>query len=160
MGSLRLTVCAGLLVAGAFAPALDTNGAAGPADRLEDTGHSRVATTTSAPTDDKSVGGRSRTGSGTGDAVGRSPGADDPSTGDPSADGSAAGDSGVVPAPATPTPPASASASASAQAVPKTPGTAHAVTGLVLAAAAAVAVVLLPRALGRDRARRTHRGTD
>ncbi|GAB1329448.1 hypothetical protein [Streptomyces sennicomposti] len=155
MGSLRLTVCSGLLVAGAFAPALDTT-AAGPADRLEDAGHSRVAMTTSAPTDDKSVGGRSWTGSGTGDATGRNPSADDPTTGDPSADGSAAGDSGVVPAPATPTP----SASASAQAVPKTPGTAHAVTGLVLAAAAAVAVVLLPRALGRDRARRTHRGTD
>ncbi|MFS4109098.1 hypothetical protein [Streptomyces sp. PD-S100-1] len=44
--------------------------------------------------------------------------------------------------------------------MPETPGTAHAVTGLVLAAAAAVAVVLLPRALGRDRARRTRRGTD
>ncbi|MEU2879618.1 hypothetical protein ABZ651_25880, partial [Streptomyces sp. NPDC007070] len=97
MGSLRLTVCAGLLVAGAFAPAFDTTGVAGPADRSAAAGHSRVAATTSAPTDAKSTGGHSR--SGAGDSTGRNPTADAPTADDPGAGDSTAGDSGVVPPP-------------------------------------------------------------
>ncbi|MGW4272534.1 hypothetical protein ACWEGQ_09245 [Streptomyces seoulensis] len=130
MGSLRLTVCAGLLVAGAVAPVIDTARAAGPADRADGAGHRRAAVTSSSP------------------ATGGSPTKANPTGGDPA----------VVPTPVRPAP--SASASASAQAVPESPGTAHAVTGLVLAAVAAVAVVLLPRAVGRDRTRWTRRGTD
>ncbi|MFI2640346.1 hypothetical protein [Streptomyces sp. NPDC018610] len=112
MGSLRLTVCAGLLVAGAFAPALDTAGAGSPADRTAGAAPSGVPVTPSSP----------------------------------AADGKAT----VVPRPTRPAP----SASPGGHAVPETPGTAHAVTGLVLAAAAAAAVVLLPRAAGPGRPRR------
>ncbi|MEU5089641.1 hypothetical protein [Streptomyces sp. NPDC021356] len=108
MGSLRLTLCTGLLVAGAFAPAA-------------------VPAATSATTDGTP-----------GAAAGRAPAASSPTPGDAVA---------VVPAQARPAPPDPPDAHAVADA----PGVAHAVTGLVLAGAAAAAVVLLPRARGEAR---------
>ncbi|MFF8590723.1 hypothetical protein ACF061_04665 [Streptomyces sp. NPDC015220] len=113
MGSLRLTLCAGLLVAGALAPVLAATGA-GPAVR----------------------------------------GPDSAAPSPPAAGGNAAVPSRFRPAP-------SASPARDTDRVPKAPGTAHAVTGLVLAAVAVAAVVLLPRALGADRSRRARaRETD